>query len=112
MAGDLGVARLRSTQSGAVSTLRREIWPKPTPIVLDREDMAVEVRDPLLAFDRQLEISQRITDIGFDVLPEKCRVFVNHIRRAGIAAALCHAGLGKLVVERIQTPQVQRIREL
>src|SRR5688572_17400243 len=93
-------------------TLRAHLRPQPAPRVLDREDVAVEVGDPLLALDGELEIAERVADVGLDVLPEERRILLDHVGGAGIAAALGHAGFQELVVERVQAPQVERIGEL
>ncbi len=86
--------------------------PKPAPRVLDGEDVAVEIGDPLLALDGQLEVAERVSDVGLDVPPEEGRVLLDHVGGAGIAAALGHAGFQELVVERVQASQVERIGEL
>jgi hypothetical protein len=53
--------------------------PEPPPRVLDREDVAVEVGDPLLALDGQLEVAERLADVGLDILPEEGRVFLDYV---------------------------------
>src|SRR4029453_6421818 len=91
---------------------RRQVRPKAATFVLDGEDVAVEIRDPLLALDGELEVTERVPDIGLDAAPEERRILLDHVGRAGIAVALGHPGFQELVVERVEAPQIEGVGEL
>src|SRR5271165_6140940 len=80
--------------------------------MLDREDVAVEGRGPLLTLHGHLEITQRVTDITLDLAPIELRIAVDHIGRTTIAEPLVNAVFDEFVVERVQLARVQRIAQL
>jgi hypothetical protein len=80
--------------------------------MLDREDVAVEGRSPLLTLHGHLEITQSVTDIALDLAPIELRIVFDHIGRTGIAELLVNAGFGEFVVERVRLAQVPRIAQL
>src|SRR5882724_8438911 len=71
---------------------------RPPAIVLDRENVAVERRDPLLTLHRHLEIAQRIADIFLDLAPVELRVAIDHIRGAMIAEHFIYPVLDEFMV--------------
>src|SRR5215471_8168152 len=84
----------------------------PPPIMLDRKDVAVERRGPLLALHGHLEISQSVTDISLDLAPIELWIAVDHICGTGIAEPFVNAVFDEFVVERIQFAEVERIAQL
>ena len=80
--------------------------------MLGAEDVAVQLRDPLLAADRHVEIPNG----GYQVLgharPEEVRVTLNQISRRGIAKLLRDADLGELMKQGIGLAQVVEIAKL
>src|SRR5215831_282480 len=82
---------------------------QPPAIMLDRKDVAVERRGPLLALHGHLEISQSVTDISLDLAPIELWIAVDHICGTGIAEPFVNAVFDEFVVERIQLAEVERI---
>src|SRR5882672_10481824 len=103
------------TRSGSSSPplLRsRRLRTHPPAIMLDREDVAVEGRGPLLALHGHFEIPQSVADIALDLAPIELRIAVDHVGRTGIAKLLVNAGFDEFVVERVQFARVERIAQL
>jgi len=73
--------------------LLRRPWLRtyPPTIMLDREDVVVEVRGPLLTLHGHLEITQSVTDISLDLAPIELRIAVDYIGRTRVAKLLVNA---------------------
>src|SRR5688572_31536262 len=80
--------------------------------MLDGEDVAIEVGDPLPPLHGPLEADDRVADVRRYLGPEELWVLVRKIGRRSIAQALIHADLGEFVEKRVQLSQVERIPEL
>jgi hypothetical protein len=86
--------------------------PYPGRAVPGLEEVAVEVGDPLLAFRRQLQIADRVVDIGFDLQREEIGKDRPKIG-GGPAAELFHRpDLRELGIQRRQLAMVEGIGEL
>src|SRR4051812_17893186 len=51
-----------------------KLWAHMLTMMLEGEHVAVELRHPLTTLHRQLEVANRVTDIGLDLAPEESRV--------------------------------------
>src|SRR6516162_9401907 len=84
----------------------------PSAVMLDRKDVAVEGRDPLLTLHGHLEITQCVAEIALDLTPIELRIVVDQIRRTAVAQLLVNAGFDKFVIERVELARVERIAQL
>src|SRR6516162_4512586 len=108
--GEMAAGRL--VPSSPLLLRRPRLRTHPPAIMLDREDVAVEGRGPLLTLHGHLEITQRVTDIALYLAPIKLRIAVDHIGRTSIAELLVNAVFDEFVVERVQLARVERIAQL
>src|SRR5215469_16572721 len=81
-------------------------------VVSDREDVAIEIRDPLLSLDRIVQISQRIPNVRLDGVPEEGRIALNQVSGGLIAKLVETADLHEFIVESIELAQIKRIAKL
>jgi len=88
------------------------LWTRPSAIVLDRKDVAVKRRRPLLALHRHFEMAQRVADIFLDPAPVELRVELDHVRGAAVTELFVDALLDEFMVERVHFAQVQRVSQL
>ena len=65
-----------------------DLRPHMLPPMLDGEHVAVQLCHPLPTFHRQFEVSNCITDVRFDLVPEKPRILLGQIRWRGITQLL------------------------
>ena len=70
--------------------------------MLDGEHLAVQVGDPLLAFLREFQEFEGITDVGRDHLPKEAGIIVGEIGRAFEAKALRLARFHELKVKPVE----------
>jgi hypothetical protein len=80
--------------------------------MLDRENVAVEGRGPLLTLHGHFEVTQRGANIALDLAPIELRIVVDQIGRTAIAELLVNAGFGEFLVERVELARVERIAQL
>ena len=88
------------------------VRPHSAATVLNLEHVAVEVGNPLPALHRKLQITERVTDKGFDLTPKEARVFVSDVSRAGVTQTRIASDLLKFVEEGIQLSRIERVSEL
>src|SRR5918995_7328205 len=81
-------------------------------LVLDLEDVAIEVGDPLPPLDRELKIAEGFGDERLDLAPEKARIVVGDVGWRREAEPLGGAGLGEFMEERVELALVERVAEL
>src|ERR1700747_3886096 len=103
---------LRRTLRSSAAPLLRRLWTHPSAIVLDRKDVTVEGRNPLLTLHRHLKVAQSVRDISLNLAPKELRIPIHHIRGTRIAKPLVNAVFHKFVVGRVQLAQVERISKL
>jgi len=66
----------------------------------------------LPTLSRHLEITQRVTDIAFDLAPIELRIAFDQVGWTSIAEPFVNAGFDEFVVKRVQFAQVERIAQL
>ena len=91
---------------------RSRLRTHPSAIMLDREDVAVEGRGPLLTLHGHLEIAQSITDISLDLAPIELRMTSRPYRQDYCSRASREAGFDEFVVESVQLARIDRIAQL
>ena len=77
--------------------------------VIGLEDIVVELRDPLLALNREFEISQRRTKIGLNTRPEKLWIMLYQVHWRLIAKPLRDARLNKFMEKTINFAMIEWI---
>ena len=65
--------------------------------MLHREDVCIEISNPLLAFLRDSKVAQGISDIRSDRFPKEIRLACPEIRDAIVFQFIAHTRLAKLV---------------
>ena len=80
--------------------------------MLDLEDIAIEIGNPLPTLDRQLKISDRAPDERFHFAPEEAGILISEVSWRLIAETLVAADLLELTEERIELARVERIAQL
>src|SRR5882724_7033372 len=74
--------------------------------------MMVEVRDPLPAGRRHIQVFYSVVEMHRDAVPEKRRVLLNNVGRRRIAQLAVGTDLLKFPIERVCLARVQGIAEL
>ena len=72
----------------------------------------MEVRDPLPAGRRHIQVFYSVVEVHRDAVPEKRRVLLNNVGRRRIAKLPVGADLFELPIERVCLARVQGIAEL
>jgi hypothetical protein len=67
-------------------------------VMFEGEHVAMELRDPLQTLHGQLKVADGVTDVRFDLAPEKRRILFSDISWADISQPLIDPDFGKLVV--------------
>lgn len=85
---------------------------KPALLLINLEDIIVELRNPLLSFYRELEITQRWPQIWLNTRPEELRVMLHQVHRRSIAQLFSNAGLHKLIKKAVNFAVVEWVSQL
>ena len=102
----------RASESTGASGERGAVGPHAAACVLDLEDIAVEIGNPLPTLDRQLQISDRAPDERFHFAPEEAGILISEVCWRLIAEPLIAADLLEFTEERIELARVERIAQL
>jgi hypothetical protein len=81
-------------------------------LVLRAENVAVQLRNPLFAAHRHVEVLDRRCQVLRHLGPEKVRIALDQISRRGVTELLCYADLSELMEEGIGLAQVVGIAKL
>src|SRR5215207_3127006 len=101
-----------SESTGASGGRRSAVRPHAAACVLDLEDVAIEIGDPLPTLDRQLQIGDRAADERLDLAPEEAGILISEVCWRLIAETLVAADLLEFTEERIELARVERIAQL
>ena len=80
--------------------------------MLDREHVAIKLRDPLSSLHRQFEVTYRIANVGFNFAPKEAGIALGDIRGTGISKLLIDPSLGKLMKESIELARIKWVSQL
>src|SRR5215216_5189198 len=85
------------------------VGPHAAARVLDLEDIAIEIGNPLPTLDRQLKISDRAPDERFHFAPEEAGILISEVCWRLIAETLVATDLLEFTKERIELARVEWI---
>src|SRR6266508_2727974 len=88
------------------------VQPRQADVAFGPKHVAVEVRDPLPAARRHIEITDGGLDARRNAVPVELRIAVDEVRGRAVAELAVQAGLLELVVERVGLAQIVRVAEL
>src|SRR6476620_10787033 len=97
---------------GCARSKRAGKRPDPAAAMVDLEQVAVEIGDPLLTLCRQFEVDDRVLDVGLDLRLEELRVHRGKISRGLAPEPLDHPRFGKFGEQGVQLAVIEGVGKL